>query len=394
MKHKIKLVISFLLVAISPIYTQNSIEKVLEIVESNNKLLKARSYEYKAKQAEFKSGKTLTNPTVEYDILFGSGVNTGIQHDILLAQEFDLSIVSGKQSKYAKSQAIQLDTLFLAERQEILLQTKNLCLEYIYWQKNRELVDQRLLMTRHLFKQYEKGLEIGSVNILELNKVKIQLLNIENQEKEIDRMLWKVKIQIEERNGGEPIDLSFLDYDRLSEVGSFEEVYQKAELKDYDLKVIELQTDINSAKKAMTKSMKLPKIELGYRFQTVLDQQFNGVHFQVGIPLWEQKHKLNQIQAEEFQNELELDHFHAMHRAELHSKYDRYEQIKSTVAVYETTLASIESEKFLNKALELGQISTIDYFNEINFLYESKLSLLSLEKDMYLLKADLQRFEL
>lgn len=394
MKTKIKLIFCFILLSNASVFSQNAIENVLSIIENNNKLLKAKSYEFKAKQAAFKTGNTLANPTVEYDVLFGNEQSIGIQHDLLVAQEFDLSVVSGKQKSYANSQANQLDTLFLAERQEILLASKKLCLEWIFWQKNQDLVDQRLIMTQYLYKQYAKGLEIGSVNILELNKVKIQLLNIENKSKEIDRKLWEVKLLIEEKNGGETIDLSLLEYDKISEVGSFEEVYQKAEVKDYDLRVLELQTDINTAKRAMTKSMKLPKIELGYRFQTILDQQFNGVHFQVGIPLWEQKNKLNQIQAEEFQNELELDHFHSMHREELHSEFDRYEQLKSTVTEYETTLASIESERFLNKALELGQISTIDYFNEINFLYESKFSLFSLEKEMYSLKADLLRFDL
>ena len=83
-----------------------------------------------------------------------------------------------------------------------------------------------------------------------------------------------------------------------------------------------------------------------------------------------------------------------MHKVELQSKYDRYLQLTNTVSEYERTLATIDSERLLNKALELGQISTIDYFNEMNFLYESKLALMSLEKDMYLLKAELQRFNL
>jgi cobalt-zinc-cadmium efflux system outer membrane protein len=393
MKNNITVLICFLSLSITPIFTQNSIEKVLKIIENNNKLLKAKSYEFKATQAGFKTGKTLSTPTVEYDLLVGNQ-NAGIQHDLLIAQELDFSIVSGKQKYYANAQAIQLDTLFLAERQEILLQTKNLCLEYIYWLKKQQLVNERLLMTKHLFKQYEKGLEIGSVNILDLNKVKIQLLNISTKTTGIDRKLWMVKLQIEEKNGGEPIDLSALKYDKTSEVGSFESIYEKAEIKDYDLKVLEMQTDINSAKKAMTKSMKLPKIELGYRYQTFLNQEFNGAHIQVAIPLWEQKNKLNQIQAAEFQNELELDHYHSMHKAELQSKYDRYLQLTNTVSVYEKTLATIDSERLLNKALELGQISTVDYFNEMNFLYESKLALMSLEKDMYLLKAYLQRFSL
>ena len=393
MKNNIKILICFLSLSITPIFTQNAIENVLKIIESNNKLLKAKSYEFKATQAGFKTDKTLPNPTVEYDLLIGNQ-NSGVQHDLLIAQELNFSVILGKKKSYANAQSIQLDTLFLAERQEILLQTKNLCLEYIYWCKKQDLVNQRFIMTKHLFKQYEKGLEVGYVSILDLNKVKIELLHIGSKTKEIDRILWKVKLQIKEKNGGEPIDLTALEYDILSEVGTFEEVLEKAEIKDYDLKVLELQSNINAAKKSMTKSLKLPKIELGYRYQTFLSQEFNGAHIQMAIPLWEQKNKLNQIKAAEFQNELELDHYHSMHKVELQSKYDRYLQLTNTVSEYQRTLATIDSERLLNKALELGQISTIDYFNEMNFLYESKLALMSLEKGMYLLKADLQRFSL
>lgn len=387
-------VILYFCIAFATLNAQTTIQEVLTIIEGNNKLLKAKQYEIQAMQKGLKTNISLADPMIEYDFFKGTPQSAGIQHDVVVSQTFDLSVVLGKKKKYANAQAQQLDTLFLKHRREILLRTKQLCYDWIYNHKAEKLIRQRLESTQKIYNDFKKKLNTGDINIIELNKAKMQWLSVQNTQKNIKRKLLELQLQIQEKNDGKPINLNQLEYPKSIEIAPLAEVLAKSELRDYGLKILEIQGKVQKEKLALNKSLNLPTIELGYRFQAVLGQHFNGTHFAMNIPLWANKNKIQQAKIEQSQNEMELAHYHTMHKIEIKSKYHQFQQLKSVVETFRKELDDIPTQQLLQKAFNAGQISTIDYFNELNFLYESQSNLLQMENELFKLKASLNRFDL
>lgn len=381
-------------IAFITLNAQTTIQEVLTIIENNNKLLKAKQYEIQAMQKGLKTNISLADPMVEYDFFKGTPESAGMQHDVMISQAFDLAVILGKKKKYANAQIQQLDTLFLKHRQEVLLLTKHLCYDWVYYHKVEQLVSQRLESTHKIYEDFKKKLNAGDINIIELNKAKMQWLSIQNTQKNIKRKLLELQLQIQEKNGGKAIDLHLLEYPKSIDVAPLADILAQSELKDYGLKVLEIQTKVQEKKLALNKSLNLPTIELGYRFQAVQGQQFNGTHFAMNIPLWANKNKVQQAKIEQSQNEMELAYYHTMHEIEIESEYLQFQQLKSVVETFRKELKDMPTQELLQKAFKAGQISTINYFNELNFLYESKNNLLQMENELFKLKASLNRFDL
>ena len=70
------------------------------------------------------------------------------------------------------------------------------------------------------------------------------------------------------------------------------------------------------------------------------------------------------------------------------------EALQISRADYAKVLEQQRNIELLNKALDAGQISVIEYFTEVSTLYQSRETLLQLEKDYRTATAQIYRYEL
>ena len=59
---------------------------------------------------------------------------------------------------------------------------------------------------------------------------------------------------------------------------------------------------------------------------------------------------------------------------------------------YRNQLLSYDNSKLLDKALDKGEITLIEYFMELSIYYESLDNLIRLERDLNLATAELKRY--
>ena len=57
-------------------------------------------------------------------------------------------------------------------------------------------------------------------------------------------------------------------------------------------------------------------------------------------------------------------------------------------------MATVNNNELLNKALQLGEISSLQYFMELNYYYDSYDNFLNLESDYYQVIAELNKYQL
>ena len=385
----IKLLILLLVVNIQG---QSNLENVLASIEKNNKTLVSQRQYWEAKKLEYKTGLTLPNPTVQGQYLIGSPATAGNQTDFFAVQPFDFPSVYKKRKALAQAQGALSGNKLAELRKDILLEAKLSCLELVYRQQLRQHLSRRRRSLETLQRDFETKLRQGEGNILNVNKVKLQLLETQQLERENTSAEVRLQTYLRELNGG--IAVVFVDtiYPGLPAEQSFEQLEQAAEIVDPLLKSLQEEQQIAQQQLGLSKSWRLPKFELGYHYQSILGQRFNGLHVGLSLPLWEHKYRMEQQEAQVQFSDLQVLTHRNEHYHELKALYEEQRALQEMLQQYNTALSGIQSIALLDKALALGEISTAEYFLEWSLYQNAQLRQLETEWAFQQLAAKLYQF--
>ncbi len=394
MKNKIIIIKFLFLTFCVNANAQSKIENVLAEISKNNKTIQATAQFYEAQNLQYKTGNTPSNPTVEYDFLSGRPVTAGNQHDFTIAQQFDFPTAYIKKSQLAKTQTAQTEFQLTASRQEVLLKAKKHCIELVYQNKLQIQLAQQKQNTEKLLADFQTKLDKGEGNILDVNKAKLQLIQIKKQVQENISDIAQLNQKLTALNGGLTITFTDTIYQTPQEIQPFEQLETEYENGDPLRKILEQEKLITQKQVELSKSMWLPKMELGYHYQGILGQTYNGIHTGISIPLWENKNTIKQKQAQLLFSDLQLQDHRTEHYYEIKNLYEKYTNLKITLQEYQTILATLNNTALLNKALALGELTTIQYFMEINYYTEAINNFLQTEKEYHETIAELYKYQL
>lgn len=374
--------------------SQNSIDNVLREISANNIQIKAGSDLINAKKMEFNIGLAPYDPEVSYDYLFGSPKEIGNQTEIILNFSFDFPTIYGKRSTLAALKTTQANYDLQAIRQNILLEAKTICIELIYLSKRNIELKQRLDDAQKLSDYFKINLETGEGNAIDANKAKLQVINYQSGYRLNQIEINKANNKLTELNGGKQI--TFLDtvYPLVESIPTFVTLEADIEANDPELKMLNLQYEISKQEISINKDLNLPRIELGYRYQSLLNQNFNGVHAGISIPLWE---KNNTVKAKELQSIYTLaliEEHKNEHYYETKEIYDEYISLKNTLDESLESLSAINNYELLQKSFSLGEISSIEYLMELTYYYSIKDKIDLLEKEYYIIVSELLKYKL
>ena len=367
-----------LLLAVN-IQGQSNLENVLAAIGKNNKTLVSQRQYWEAKKLEYKTGLTLPNPTVQGQYLLGSPATAGNQTDFFAVQPFDFPSVYKKRKALAQAQGALSGNKLAELRKDILLEAKLSCLELVYRQQLRQHLSRRRRSLETLQRDFETKLRQGEGNILNVNKVKLQLLETQQLERENNSAEVRLQTYLRELNGGTAVVFVDTIYPVLPAEQSFEQLEQAAEIVDPLLKSLQEEQQIAQQQLGLSKSWRLPKFELGYHYQSILGQRFNGLHVGLSLPLWEHKYRMEQQEAQVQFSDLQVLTHRNEHYHELKALYEEQRALQEMLQQYNTALSGIQSIALLDKALALGEISTAEYFLEWSLYQNAQLRQLETE---------------
>jgi cobalt-zinc-cadmium efflux system outer membrane protein len=394
MKRRITLLIVSTGLAISSTFAQSSVDKVLAEIARNNKSIITNNQYQEAQKLTFKTGLTPNNPTVEYDYLPGSPAGAGTQKDFSITQGFDFPTSYGKKSKVSDQQIAKSKFEADAFRQGVLLEAKSYCIELIYRNKLAIELTNRFDHVNRVHQNYKTKLENGQGNILDVNKASLQLLAIKTElqinESERNQVLHKLT----ELNGGVEISLPDTIYPTVSILPSFDEIDSLIEANDPVVKMIKQDKEVAKYQVGVTKSLSLPKIEAGYHSQSILGQQYQGAHLGISIPLWENKNRVKAQNANLVWSDLQIQEHRTEHYYQNKQLYEQYLNFKKIVEEYQGLLVNTNNIELLSKALDKGEISTIEYFMEQSYFYSAYDKLLISDRELQKTVAELYKFQL
>ncbi|HEY8387999.1 MAG TPA: TolC family protein, partial [Parasegetibacter sp.] len=189
-------------------YSQTGLEQVLSSVLKNSDALNANKKYWEAKRAENKSSMSLENPTLEYDYLFGYPAGSGNLTEFAITQQFDFPTAYGRKKELFRQQQKLSELSQQAYRQEILLRAKLIYLEMVWLNRKQHLINERSVRTQEFVFNYQEKLDKGAATILEVNKAKLQLLNIRKDSSLNQQEINARLTQLAELNGGQWITVT------------------------------------------------------------------------------------------------------------------------------------------------------------------------------------------
>lgn len=389
------IVITLLASAALSVNGQNSIEAVLRSIEANNKELQANNQLTVSKKLEAKLDNNLPDPSVSYVHQYGNREGMGIQGELVASQSFDFPSVYVQKNKLAKSKAASFDRQGAEFRQQILLQAKEICLDLVLLNQQRALLDQRRQNAEQLAELYAMRLETGDANILETNKIDLELLNAKTEARMNESARIAKLQELATLNGGIAIDFTDTTYMSDGDILSFEELCAEAVTSNPQLLTLKSEQVAARRQLSVNKSKSLPGFELGYRMNTATGgERFNGFLVGISIPLFSNRNNVKQAKAQALYTDLQLESTTTTVESELHQLYNQSVALKTSMDEYNTVLKSQNSLALLNKAIQTGQISMIEYFVDVTTFYQSMQNFMQLQNEYQKVMAQLYKYKL
>lgn len=374
---------------------QSSIDQVLRNIETNNKSLQANTKMTDAQKLEAQTGKFLANPSVEWEQMWGNRNNPGSEYTLTVKQSLDFPTTYSNKNKLANLKANTIGFQSAAYRQQLLLNAKQTCIEIIYLRKQKSLLDERLANAETMFALYKKRFESGDANQLELNKIQLELLNAQNQSRLNKAALTAAEEQLRNLNGGKPITFDATNYPAGEELINFDQLQAAFMDADPNLKSLTGNQEIANREVKLSRSLTLPKFDVGYKRNAASHHvASNGIMVGVSIPLFENKNTVKKAKAQAEFATASLEDNRLNLKTNLQQLYQQAEALQISRADYAKVLEQQRNIELLNKALNAGQLSVIDYFTELSTIYDSHQSYLDVEKEYHSILAQLYQYKL
>lgn len=354
------------------------IHEVLKLIEQNNTELQAQKHMTEAQKLIDRTDNNLPDPSISYSYQFGSPQELGKSGEFSITQGFDFPTLYGTRNSLNKQKADALNQQYATMRRDILQQAQELCLDLIFINQQAELLSIRLKNAEALAEVYQKRLQTGDANALETNKIRMELMKIQTDAvaNETDR---ETKLQeLAAMNGGRPVPFTETSYTPIEKLPEYADLRNEVLSSDPALQSFENESLVAHKQISVDKQGWLPKLEIGYRRNTGVGEQFNGFIVGGSLPLFSNRGKVKAAKARSLYAELQKNNVTEQAESSLLALYSEAVKLENTMKTFNLPLLS-EQEQLLKKALDARQISMIEYFTEIEASFQTRLNYMQIE---------------
>lgn len=371
----------------------DNIGDVLKQVAANNLTLQALAHDNQADVLDIKASNSIGGPSVEYSPFFTKGYSGVVESELVVSQEIDFPTKYAARNKQAKMQHTVGEQLLAKQRRDILLQAQLLCIDLIRLNQTLSMLHERLANSETLLQMYQKRMDAGDANALELNKVKLDCMEVRTLVNEAQGERTSLLQQLKQLNGGKPIDVTDTVLPEYPQITNFESYRALAIASDADVAVAQTSLRAADMNLKLQKNEWLPNISFGYRRNTEHGEGINGFLVGVSFPLYSNSNNVKA--ARQRRESAELQVLQAQNEAEA-SMRTNYEQLQGLQQVIDHSDVKLlqESLDLFAKALQQGEITALVYYVEINSIYEKLQRHIDLHCQSVKLLAELYKAEL
>ena len=387
---KLKYIFVMSCVSLSIGMQAQTVDEVLSQIERNNKELQAQEQTIRASKLEVQAENNLEDPSVEYSPFYTRGISGMSSSELVVTQGFDFPTLYAARRQSGKWKQEVLDRQLRIFRRDILLNAKNLCLDLILYNQKQILLVQRKKNADELLVLFEKRLKEGDVGVLDVNKIKMELMNVQTEVVQNEAAHRSALQQLLAMNGNLPLEFTGNTYPSLPELDSYNELYD--EIMSTDATLLVADANVRAAEKELKVNRQswLPKFEVGYRRNTSLDEKSNGFLVGGSLPLFSNRKKGKIVQAQVTSAKLQVENARLQAEAQVQSRYNEICKLREAMQAYDVGLM-YKTLDLLNEAVKTGQLSIIEFYTEADNVYQNLQAYMELENQYQKLMADIYK---
>ena len=385
----------------------------LERIEQNNTTLIALRTEAEARKLENRTGITLADPEVGLKRMWEGAEETGNLTEFTVSQSIDLATALGYRTRVAREQNQLIDEEYRMARMEILLDAQLTLIDIAYYNALHAELERRLGHARRVAEAEKTRLECGDTDALSYNNVLLSLSSLEAEQARVAMERDVLIARLTALNGGQEMEELRIENTETHQeyeshlVGdnfqfsifnfqlSFDSWYAEAEAHLPQLAQARQLTQVRSGELTLAKSMHLPTLSATYvNERHTIGSRSQGVAVGVSIPLWANKNRvrsartaLEAAEAHKADAELQL-------RSAFEQEFARVKGLHHTASLYRRALDEANNTALLEKAMEEGYISVLEYLQGIELYYDYLDRSLSANRDYQRALAALEAWKL
>ncbi len=335
-----------------PALQAQDVDEVLRSVARHNKSLQARQQADEAEKTGIEAENGLEDPGVEYSSFYSKGVSGQSGSELVVTQGFDFPTVYGSRKQAGREQKAAVDHRAEALRRDVLLEAKNLCLDLIRLNQEKDLLDQRMRNADELLTLYEEKLKAGDATLIEVNKIKMERMSVQTEVLQNNAAHRTALQSLLALNGNMPLTFDGREYPAVAVTNDYAALRDELMANDADIQAAEADTRAAGRALATQRRQWLPKIEIGYRRNT-----------------GEGGSKEHGLEADEARLQAE---------AALQSGFNELQQLRRAMDVYDLPLMQ-QTLDLMKKSVKGGEMPVIDYFTEADQVYRNMQAYMDLE---------------
>ncbi len=373
-----KIIISLLLLLAPTLVRADELSGLLKSVDERNLELTGEREQMKAAGYELKEQNTLDNTSVEYSPFFRKGAAGVASSELIVSQELDFPTLFAARGKAGKKQMEALEQKYRLDCRDILIQATESYIELVRLTRVKKALEGQLADAEKLDELFTKKYNAGDATSIELNRIKIQIMDLKRELLANESEIVGVRTTINNLNGYEDYPCGATEYPQWTfSDADLMPLDNDAEVKAAASEVESLRGEENVAKQSW-----VPKLTLGYRRNTELDEASNGFVVGASFPLFSTSSKVKAAKARKAAAEVEMENTRLKVASEIAATRNDLAIISKSLGLYDVKLID-ETERLLNKSVELGNLTITDYYVELATLNERRMTYIELEYEYY-----------
>lgn len=289
---------------------------------------------------------------------------------------------------------MQMELEYASKRQEVLLPAKKSILELVFLNKRMAIEQTRVQQAKRVVDQVQELFEKGQIGILEVNKAKISWIQEQFKVEQIESNRQNIRLFLQNLNGGIEVSFNQPDFVDSLNLTALDSIWHNKMLADPSIKILKQQEEVALQQVKLSKNRSLPNLTAGFNYQGVSGSNYSGFYGGLSIPLWSNNNKVKAAQARYQYQQYFSNIQSAVVYVDFQKQYNDYQIMLSKFEEYQSTLSGLNSDGLLLEAYELGEISFLAYYMELQFYRQAFDSMLEMEKQLNQLKADILKHQL
>lgn len=369
------------------------IDEVLQSVGQHNKVLQALQSNAEAAKLEARTSNSLGDFSVQYSPFFMPDVHGVSSSELVVSQGFDFPTLYGARHKSNRLRGEAIDWQYAASRRDVLLQAKLLCLDLVRLNREQALLAERSRNADELLAFFEQRLAAGDASAIEVNKVQMERMAVRAEVAQNNAAHRAAVQSLLALNGNMPLELGFDEYPPAEPPRDYDALLDRVLPADAALLAADALSRAAAQEVSVNRQQWLPKLEIGYRRNTSLDEASHGFLAGVSLPLFSNRREVKIARAQSAASSLQLEDARLQAEARLQSQYNEVQQLREAMQAYDLALMR-RTLDLLRQAVLGGQMSSTDYYVEADAVYRNMQAFMVLECQYHKVLAELYKNEL